>query len=58
MLLAFAMAFLATTLPALNRILGTVQLNQDQWSACLIAVVAYFVLAELGKVVARAALHD
>jgi Ca2+-transporting ATPase len=58
MLLALAMAFLATTIPALNRMLGTVQLTQDQWSACLIAVVAYFVLAEIGKVVARAVLHD
>ena len=39
----FALAFLATTLGALQRIFGTVQLTGDQWRPCLIAVAGYLV---------------
>ncbi len=53
MLAALALTFLATTIDGLNTILDTVELDGDQWRACLIAVVGYFVLAELGKFVLR-----
>ena len=36
-----------------NRIFDTVELDGDQWRACLIAVVGYLVLAELGKFILR-----
>ena len=52
-LAALALAFVATALPGLNRLLDTVQLNGDQWRACLLAVLGYLVLAELGKLVLR-----
>jgi len=52
-LAALALAFVATALPGLNRILDTVQLDGDQWRACLLAVVAYLAVAELGKLVLR-----
>ena len=54
MLLAFALAFFATTIGALQRMLDTVQLTGDQWRPCLIAVGGYFVLAEIGKLIANA----
>jgi Ca2+-transporting ATPase len=53
MLLSLALAFLATTIPALNRMLDTVLLTGPQWRVCGIAVVAYVALAELGKVLIR-----
>ena len=53
MLIALALAFLVTTIGGLQRIFDTVELNGDQWRACLIAVAGYFVLAELGKVLFR-----
>ena len=53
MLAALALTFLATTIGGLNAILDTVQLDGDQWRACLIAVIGYLVLAELGKFVLR-----
>ena len=53
LLLAAALAFLVTTIPGLQRIFDTVQLNATQWGICLIAPVAYVVLAELGKVIVR-----
>jgi len=50
-LLALAFTFVATTLNGLERILETVDLTGAQWRACFIAVVGYFVLAEIGKFV-------
>jgi P-type Ca2+ transporter type 2C len=58
MLLSLSLAILATTVGFLQRILGTVQLTGDQWRPCLIAVVAFFVLSELGKLIVRAVSHD
>jgi hypothetical protein len=52
-LAALALTFLATTIPGLQRILDTVELDGDQWRVCLIAVAGYFVLAELAKFVLR-----
>jgi len=57
-LAALAAAILATSLDFLNRILGTVPLNGDQWRPILIAVAAFFVLSELGKILARAVFKD
>jgi len=48
-LAALALTFLATTIAGLQRILDTVELDGDQWRACLVAVIGYFVLAELAK---------
>ena len=56
-LAALALAFLATAVPGLNRILDTVELNGDQWRACLLAVVGYLALAELGKFILRRVDH-
>ena len=50
-LLALAFTFVATTLNGLERILETVDLTGAQWRACFLAVVGYFVLAEIGKFV-------
>jgi len=52
-LLAFVLTFLATTIGGLQRLLDTVELNGDQWRVCLIAVIGYLVLAELGKFILR-----
>ena len=58
MLAALALTFLVTTIVGvLERILDTVELDGDQWRVCLIAVVGYFVLAELGKLVLRRFTH-
>ena len=53
MLTALALAFLVTTIDGLQRIFKTVDLSGDQWRVCFIAVVGYFVLAELGKFILR-----
>ncbi|HEY5423530.1 MAG TPA: HAD-IC family P-type ATPase [Ilumatobacteraceae bacterium] len=58
MLMSAAAAILATSIGFLQRILGTVDLNGDQWRPILIAVAGFFVLSEIGKIVARAVLHD
>ncbi len=50
-LLALVFTFVATTLNGLERILDTVDLTGAQWRACFIAVLGYFVLAEIGKFV-------
>jgi Ca2+-transporting ATPase len=50
---ATALTFLVTTIGGLQRIFDTVQLNGDQWRVCLIAVISYLALAELGKFVLR-----
>jgi P-type Ca2+ transporter type 2C len=52
-LAALALTFLVTTVDGLQRIFNTVELNGDQWRACFIAVVGYFILAELGEVLMR-----
>jgi Ca2+-transporting ATPase len=51
MLAALALTLLVTTIPLLQRIFDTVDLDGDQWRVCWIAVGAYLVLAELGKLV-------
>jgi Ca2+-transporting ATPase len=58
MLTALALTLLVTTLPLLQRIFDTVDLDGDQWRVCLIVVVAYFVLAELGKLLLRRFVHE
>ena len=57
-LAALGMTLIATSLGVLQRILDTVLLNGDQWRACLIAVVGYIVLAEIGKFILRQVRHD
>ena len=58
MLAALALTFLATTINGLNRILDTVGLDGQQWRVCLIAVIGYLVLAELGKLLLRRFYHE
>ncbi len=53
MLAALALAFLVTTVDGLERIFDTVELNGPQWRVCFLAVLAYFVVAELGKLILR-----
>jgi Ca2+-transporting ATPase len=48
-LAALALTLMATTITGLQRILDTVELDGDQWRACLVAVIGYLVLAELAK---------
>ena len=52
-LLAFVLTFLATTIGGLQRLLDTVELDGDQWRVCLIAVLGYLVVAEVGKFILR-----
>jgi Ca2+-transporting ATPase len=52
-LAAIALTFLVTTIPALNRIFDTVDLDGDQWRVCLIVAVVYVAVAEVGKLVVR-----
>ena len=52
-LVALALTLLATSLGVLQRILDTADLDGDQWRVCLLIVVAYVGLAEIGKVLAR-----
>ncbi len=52
-LVALALTFLVTTVDGLERIFDTVELTGSQWRACFIAVVSYFALAELGKLILR-----
>jgi Ca2+-transporting ATPase len=44
---------LGSARPTLQRIFDTVELDGNQWRACFIAVVGYFILAELGKLILR-----
>jgi P-type Ca2+ transporter type 2C len=53
MLTALALTFLATTIPGLQRILDTADLDGQQWRVCLIAVGAYFVVAEIEEFLFR-----
>ena len=57
LLAALALTLLVTTIPLLERIFDTVDLTGDQWRVCLIVVVAYFVVAELGKLILRRFTH-
>ena len=57
-LLALAFTFVATSLDGLERILDTVDLTGAQWRACGIAVLAYLVLAELGKLILPRITHN
>jgi P-type Ca2+ transporter type 2C len=57
-LVALAAAILATSIDFLNRILGTVPLTGDEWRPILIAVVAFFVLSEIGTIIARVVIHE
>src|SRR5262245_6408899 len=50
---ALALTFLVTAIGPLGRIFDTVELSGPQWRVCLIAVIAYVVLAELGKFLVR-----
>jgi P-type Ca2+ transporter type 2C len=50
---ALALTFVATTLPGLQSIFDTVQLDGDQWRVCFVAVVGFVILSELGKFIAR-----
>jgi Ca2+-transporting ATPase len=52
-LVALGLTVLATGFSLLNRILDTVPLSGEQWIVCLLAVVGYIVLAEVGKLIAR-----
>jgi Ca2+-transporting ATPase len=52
-LAAIALTVLVTTLDVFERIFDTAELDGHQWRACLIAVLAYVVLAEVGKFVLR-----
>ena len=53
MLSTLALTLLVTTIPLLQRIFDTVDLDGDQWRVCLLAVIGYLVLAELGKLIFR-----
>jgi len=57
-LVALALTFLVTTVPGLQRIFDTIDLDGHQWRACFLAVVAYLVLVELGKLVLRRIDHE
>jgi Ca2+-transporting ATPase len=57
MLIALALTLLVTTIPLLQRIFDTVDLTGDQWRVCLIVVVAYFAVAEIGKLILRRFTH-
>jgi Ca2+-transporting ATPase len=52
-LAAIGLTILVTTLDVFERIFDTAELDGHQWRACLIAVLAYVVLAEAGKFVLR-----
>ncbi len=52
-LTALALTFLVTTINGLQRIFDTVDLSGPQWRVCFLAVLGYFVLAEIGKLILR-----
>jgi P-type Ca2+ transporter type 2C len=58
MLVALALTFLVTTVPGLQRIFDTVDLDGHQWRACFVTVVGYLALAELTKLVLRRFDHE
>ena len=52
-LAAVVLTLLVTAFPLVQRIFDTVDLDGDQWRACLVAVGAYVALTEVGKFVLR-----
>jgi Ca2+-transporting ATPase len=52
-LASLALTVLVTTLNILERIFDTAELTGPQWRVCLIAVIGYIVLAEIGKFIVR-----
>ena len=52
-LTALVLTFLVTTINGLQRIFDTVDLSGPQWRVCFLAVLGYFVLAEIGKLIMR-----
>jgi Ca2+-transporting ATPase len=58
MLAAIALTFLVTTVPGLQRIFDTAELSGDQWRVCLLAVLGYLVLTEVGKFAFRHLDHE
>jgi Ca2+-transporting ATPase len=52
-LLVLVLAFLVTTLSALQHIFDTTSLTGTQWGLCFVAALVYVALAELGKFVLR-----
>ena len=52
-LTALVLTFLVTTIDGLQRIFDTVDLSGPQWRVCFLAVLGYFVLAEVGKLIMR-----
>ena len=52
-LTALVLTFLVTTIDGLQRIFDTVDLSGPQWRVCFLAVLGYFVLAEIGKLIMR-----
>ena len=52
-LTALVLTFLVTTINGLQRIFDTVDLSGPQWRVCFLAVLGYFVLAEIGKLILR-----
>ncbi len=53
LLAALALTLLVTTVTGLERIFDTVELTGPQWRVCFLAVLAYLVATELGKLVLR-----
>jgi Ca2+-transporting ATPase len=53
MLAALALTVLVTTINILERIFDTAELTGPQWRVCLIAVIGYVILAEIGKFIVR-----
>ncbi len=53
MLAALALTFLVTAIDGVERVFDTVDLSGPQWRVCLVAVIAYVVLAEIGKFLVR-----
>jgi Ca2+-transporting ATPase len=50
---AIILTFLVTAIDGVARVFDTVDLSGPQWRVCLIAVIAYVALAELGKFLVR-----
>jgi Ca2+-transporting ATPase len=55
---ALALTFLVTALGRLQRIFGTVALTSRQWGICLMGVIAFVALLELGKLADRHVLRQ
>jgi Ca2+-transporting ATPase len=53
MILEFALAVLVTQMDAFRRLLGTTQINLQQFAWALVPALALLVLWELGKLIAR-----